>query len=72
MERVTLDVSPEEAARLIAELRERVEKAERRADRCKELAESSLAIVRRYQDERESFLARVEAALLGIASTSQD
>lgn len=67
---MTLSVSPEEAARLIAELRERAEKAERRAERCKELYESSMRIVRRYQAERGSLLARVEATLLGIASPS--
>jgi len=59
-----------DALRIIAELRERAERAERKAARWKELYESSLAIVRCYQAERESLLARVQAALLGIASAS--
>lgn len=73
------DITPEElarqhadAVRIIVELRERAEAAERKAARWKELYESALTIVRRYQAERERFLAHVEAALLGIASASKD
>lgn len=54
----------------LAELRARAERAERKAARCKELYDSALRVVRRYQAERESLLARVEGALLGIASAS--
>jgi hypothetical protein len=38
----------------------------RRNKRLKELYRSAIAIVQRYQQEREGLLARVEAALLGI------
>lgn len=61
-----------ETARVIAELREKAEAAECKAARWKELYESAITLVRRYQAERERFLARVEGALLGIASASKD
>jgi len=73
------DLTPEEmrreyaeAIRVIAQLRAEADAAKSKAARWKELYESALTIVRRYQAERERFLARVEAALLGIASTSED
>lgn len=76
MANIGLDITPEELAkkyadalRVIAELRERAGLAERRADRFRELYESSMRNVVRCQDERESLVARVKAALLGIAST---
>ena len=72
MERVTLDVSPEEAARLIAEQKAQIDRLTYQVERRQELYESAMRIVRRYQGERASFLARVEAALLGIASASPD
>jgi hypothetical protein len=42
------------------------DKLERQVVRVRELYESSMAIVRRYQGEREGLLDRVEQALLGI------
>jgi hypothetical protein len=79
MGNVGLDITPEELAkqhseaiRIIVELRERAEAAECKAARWKELYESAITLVRRYQAERERFLARVEGALLGIASASKD
>lgn len=49
-----------------AECLRQAEKLERQVARTKELYESSIALVRRYQDEREGLLDRVEKALLGI------
>ena len=69
---MTLDVSPEEAARLIAEQKAQIDRLTYQVERRQELYESAMRIVRRYQGERASFLARVEAALLGIASASPD
>lgn len=44
-----------------------VEKLERQNTRLRELYESSIAIVRRLQEEREGLIDRVERALRGIA-----
>jgi len=61
-----------DAVRIIHEQRQKIEKLERRCSRLRELYESSLAVVRRYQDEREGFLARVQGALLGIKGALDD
>jgi predicted RNase H-like nuclease (RuvC/YqgF family) len=61
-----------DAVRIIHEQRQKIEKLERRCSRLRELYESSLAVVRRYQDEREGFLSRVEGALLGIKGALDD
>ena len=61
-----------DAVRIIHEQREKIEKLERRCSRLRELYESSLAVVHRYQDEREGFLARVQGALLGIKGALDD
>lgn len=60
-----------EAVRIIHEQRQKIEKLERRLTRVRELYDSALRIVRRYQAERESLLTRVQAALLGIASVDK-
>lgn len=54
------------AVRAVHEQAEAIEKLNRQNARLKQLYESSLAIVRRYQSERESLLARVQGALLGV------
>lgn len=46
---------------------ERIAKLERQVARTKELYDSSIAIVRRLQEEREGLIDRVERALRGIA-----
>jgi len=50
--------------------RERAERAERKLARYRELYLSAVTIIRNYQAERDSLLARVRAALLGIESSS--
>lgn len=56
---------------MVERLSAKVEKLERQNARLRELYESSLAIVRRYQDEREGFLDRVQGALLGIKDAEE-
>jgi len=69
---INCDEQHANAVRIIFEQRERIEKLERRCARLRELYESSLAVVRRYQSERESLLDRVRGALLGIDLNERD
>lgn len=56
----------EDAVRVIREQQREIEKLTRRNVRLRELYESTLAVVRRYQNERDGLLDRVKGALLGI------
>lgn len=51
---------------MVTRRNERIAKLERQVARTKELYESSLAVVRRLQEECEGLIDRVEKALLGI------
>lgn len=46
-------------------------KETRQNKRLRELYDSAIQVVRKYQQEREEMLARVEAAILGIESTKK-
>jgi len=52
---------------MVTRRNERIAKLEYKVARAKELYESSMAIVRRLQEEREGLIDRVERALRGIA-----
>lgn len=65
-------VTIEDLEKLVNLLRDGCEKMDRKVKRSHELYESSVAVVRRYQAERDGLLDRVRGALLGIKESSHD
>lgn len=48
----------------------KINKLERQVGRLRELNESQLALIRKYQDEREGLLDRAKAAIIGAEEVS--